>query len=845
MKTTSDRQSNLPAPSPCNAVLTLFIAFCALAFANFATAATYTWNNAVEGDSTWSTDGNWVAGNTPQAPPSDSSLHTLLFDATAPGTSDMDGNYAVGTLSYTADGHTTDLNSNTLTPGAISFANNTDAVVQNGSLVLGQDSSPVSLTVGSGANITQSLALSDVELTAYLSILTLGKGGNRSVGYGTLDLTSATLADVHSGTLQIEILDMGIQGYKAGLSSGSLLFSDGTGINLLKITDSFVFRDGNLGQFDGSVYKLPSTTSLTLGISGDPIDVTIGQGSDSGSGTARVIMTGGTFEGYINNVTLGLSGWQSTGTGTLDLTSATLAAVHNGTLEMNALSMGQSISYNSNACSGSLLFSDDSGINHLVIKGDFLMASGNLGEYDALDDDYKLPANTSLTIGQSGAGNEVAAIIGDAGTFGTARANVIMTGGEFKAYLSGLTLGYGGYRSYGYGTLDLSQASSVDISNTGATIIGQAGSYGGLGTVKLPTGTFSTGALSLVNGTLDLAGTTFSFTDTGESAVSIGTNGTLSGYGTVSGSGTFTSTGYVRADTGTLDLTGLTGPVSIDRLYAQNGGTLALPDAAMTVTTLDVGSTGGGTVNLNGTEISMGANSVTVASNGVLTGHGSISGATLTMNGTVRASGGTLDLSGFTTVASSTGSGWLVENGGAITLPATAVAEGNGGDFIWGAQAAAVNSVQLDFTNVTGGNLSISVLDPDTIAYLPAGTLGDILSLWEIDGTAFIFGDNGTVDLVFHYDDSRLGGLDESLLKVFHYTGSAWEELVTAIDTGENTATVTGVNSFSPFAVGINISGGIIPEPASLALLGLGAAWLLNRRRGRSTTGIPACRPAA
>ncbi len=960
MKTTSDRQSNWSAPSRHGAAM-LLIALGALAFANFATAAIYTWDDGGAG-SNWSTDANW---NPDGAPPADSSAHTLLFDATAPGTSVMDGNYTVGTLSYTADGHTTDLNSNnTLTPGAISFANNnTHAVVQNGNLVLGQSGSPISLTVGTGesrANRTQSLTLSGLGITAYLSSLSLGVDGFQSRGYGTLDLSGATLAAAHGGVLEIPTLKLAAGGNSG---SGSLLFTASTGINHLKL-GSLDFRNGQLGENVGGVYKLPSNTSLTIGTSGSPTALVIGQGGGRSTGTASVIMTGGTFEAYLSSLSLGVDGFESRGYGTLDLSGATLAAAHGGVLEIPTLNMaadgysgsgsllftastginhlklgsldfrngslgenvggvyklpsntsltigtsgsptalvighggsrsagsasvimtgGAFTAYLSSVSLGAegfesggqgtldlsaatlaavhnrilqmdtlllggrggkgvLVFTAGTGIDHLVVKGNLTMKSGGLGQWDAGAGAYKLPSNTSLTIGQSG--TPVNLVIGQtSGSRTVEDGRIIMTGGLFTAHLNDLTVGdrasVGSDSGSTTGTLDLSGADSVSIVNIGGTKIASGTSSRSTGTVKLPVGTVSTGTLSLGSGgtgILDLAGTTFSFTDTGASAVSIGATGTLIGHGKVSGAGTFTSTGFVRADTGTLDLTGLTGAVSISRLYAQNGGTLALPGTTMTVTTLDVGATGGGTVNLNGTAISMGANNVTVASSGALTGHGSISGNTLTMNGTVRASGGTLDLSGFTTVASSSGSGWLVENGGAITLPARNVAAGDGGDFIWGARASAVHSVQLDFTGVTGGDLSITVLDPDTLAFLPEGTLGSIVSLWEIDELGvFNFG-SGSVDMVFRYDDSRLASLgigDESLLRVFHYTGSVWEELITEINTTAHTATVRGVRSFSPFAVGLDITNAIIPEPASLALFGLAGAGLMMRRRRRA-----------
>jgi fibronectin-binding autotransporter adhesin len=577
---------------------------------------------------------------------------------------------------------------------------------------------------------------------------------------------------------------------------------------------------GNISISSGSPTIRNGTLSLGSAESRRSITVMTGDWGNP----ALTLSSGTTLNAYLNGISVGI---YRNGSGTLDLSAATV----NCDGVANTLQVTGNINIGTGESSGGTVLLPTS-LESISTTGDLLIGSGSLGFTTSGSLLSSIVVGRNFQARTSGILNipsGVSMSVGSVGTRGYFRlggrdwdsdgVTFTLPGGSLTGYLTDVTL----TQNYNQGaiTLDLSTAASVNLDITGAITVNNST------IIKLPTGTVSTGTMAIgATGTSELAGTTFSFTNTGASAVS--NAGTIKGYGTVSGAGTFTSTGYVRAETGTLDLTGLTGTVSISRLYAQNSGTLALPDAAMSVTTLDAGSTGGGTVNLNGTDISMGANSVTVASSGALTGYGSISGATLTMNGTVLASGGTLDLSGFTTVASSTGSGWFVENGGAITLPARNVTAND--SFTWGELATSVNSIQLDFTNVTGGDLSISVLDPDTVAFLPEGTTGDILSLWEIDGSSFTFG-AGNVNLVFRYDDSRLGGLDESLLKVFHYNGSAWEQLTTEIDTGANTASVTGVSSFSPFAVGFNISGGIIPEPASLALLGLGAAWLLNRRR--------------
>jgi hypothetical protein len=93
--------------------------------------------------------------------------------------------------------------------------------------------------------------------------------------------------------------------------------------------------------------------------------------------------------------------------------------------------------------------------------------------------------------------------------------------------------------------------------------------------------------------------------------------------------------------------------------------------------------------------------------------------------------------------------------------------------------------------------------------------------VWQLEFS----GTFSDASLVFHYDDTGLL-VDESLLRIRHYTGGQWVMPNQTIDTVNNTITLVA-NSFSPFILSN------VPEPSSAALLALGGAVLLRRQSSR------------
>lgn len=215
----------------------------------------------------------------------------------------------------------------------------------------------------------------------------------------------------------------------------------------------------------------------------------------------------------------------------------------------------------------------------------------------------------------------------------------------------------------------------------------------------------------------------------------------------------------------------------------------------------------------------------------------------------------TLDLSSFALVTSAAGlegfpllqgdgtqAGWYAQNHGRLLLPTHT--EGNA--VLWGTapvegeeQGVPVNSLAILFGNMQDAPpLSIALLAADH-GDVPAGTTGSILGIWDIQLGAPL-PDGAFADLVFRYDDLladqfvALLGLDELDIQVYHFDGLNWQPLSTGVDTDEHLAFVGGITSFSPFAVGWNVTSqpAAIPEPASVVLL-LGGLAALARRRKR------------
>jgi len=130
--------------------------------------------------------------------------------------------------------------------------------------------------------------------------------------------------------------------------------------------------------------------------------------------------------------------------------------------------------------------------------------------------------------------------------------------------------------------------------------------------------------------------------------------------------------------------------------------------------------------------------------------------------------------------------------------------------------------VGASFGSITGSPTFSAALmgqgELDDLLQMP-GFEGLVLSAWAFD-TDFAGGDN--VMLSFEI------GLGAEDLGVWHYDGGVWSQYAADLETYDSGGILSfTVTDFSGYAVTA------IPEPATLALLGIACALAALRRRGR------------
>lgn len=144
--------------------------------------------------------------------------------------------------------------------------------------------------------------------------------------------------------------------------------------------------------------------------------------------------------------------------------------------------------------------------------------------------------------------------------------------------------------------------------------------------------------------------------------------------------------------------------------------------------------------------------------------------------------------------------------------------------------------VQAVFGDVTsGGDLTVTESSPSSI---PDGmALPDASFAFNISSSAVF--DSAAVTV--SYDASKLGSMDESSLKLYHFDGGSWVDVTTSQDLANHTITGS-VSSFSPFIIvgppGPTPVSQATSSPASsvwsLALLAVAAAgWAVFSARRR------------
>ncbi len=634
--------------------------------------------------------------------------------------------------------------------------------------------------------------------------------------------------------------------------------SKGSGVVSISGAGSTLSTNNFMAYGRGRVDALNRATG-TLNVTAGSVSANqwIGFGANGGVGVANVsggTVTSGTETIFgadpVSNGTLNLSGtgvWTTGGEFQVGNNGGTgVANISGGTLNLlGYLAIGRNTNNNAglNGGNGTVNLSGTGVIQKVSGGGSFDIGSWNGGN--------NATTNTSGTLSQTGGsvviGNNTSVYVGrDSGVVGNwniTGGTVSAMAGEFRVHNSGgaandvMSVGGSGAFSLtaannsaigqgaglGTGTLNITNPNAAFTFNSEFWV----GNDSGNGTMNMSAGSITANSWfdlgrSSATGVVNFSGGTITKL-TGTGSVDIGSSGTGSGTLNESGTASLVNTaadtyvGRENTSVGVWNMNGGTATLA-QVMLARDGGTTGswnVSNGAATLTRLNVGNSGVGTLNISGGSISA-SDRVSIATNGGSTGTANLNGGVITTQ-FVEAGGGTAT---------------LTMNGGTLR------AFGNEGDFLRG------------FTN-SGGHSAVNLAGAggtiDTNGFIVGLTAGNILN-----GTSLTKAGNGVLNINATQTYSSLttnGGVTNIYTALGTGTSSIVANATTNIYTNQTLASLTIADGVEvtfgnglPFAdepvkPAASFGGGapgMVPEPASLGLLVVGALGLLARRRRSS-----------
>jgi fibronectin-binding autotransporter adhesin len=269
-----------------------------------------------------------------------------------------------------------------------------------------------------------------------------------------------------------------------------------------------------------------------------------------------------------------------------------------------------------------------------------------------------------------------------------------------------------------------------------------------------------------------------------------------------------TGTGLTFNGTNNLTFTGAISLTGASRTFQINGSTLELDGNITEDANRSITKTGAGRLVLGGTDNYSGGTTVSQGAytvNGSLTGAGAVNVTESGTNGTAILAGTGGTIAGATTITANTGTSRTNE-----LAPGDGITSGTIGHLTFG------NALTINGTTVLDLSKSGSTLTNDEIL---------------MSGNTLTFGSGNLLSLNFEGDAPANGD-----------TWTLFSGFSTRVGSLQTTPTVTGLPSgdsysinYLPTSITLTVTApvALVPEPASLALLSLGGAMLLTRRKSR------------